>query len=151
MSFRTSSLLFVFTGILLIGILFSGCANYEYWSKACDPCIEEEPSEGELIITFLIGEAHPKVPYSVYEGTMESGTLLFTDTATTKELSFTLPSDKIYTVAATYFDNQQTIVVVNADKISTNIISCTDPEDTEATFSCWYVVPAEVDVRLIRE
>ncbi len=83
----------------------------------------------------------------MYEGTVETGILLFSDTADTEEVIWVLSADREYAAEAEYSGSQKTIVI-DGDKIRTQTTSCTDENDPEATLSCWYVIPARLDLRL---
>lgn len=141
--FRLIYILFAF--MLIFGSI--GCANYEFWSDACENCISDEPTEGELRLQFLINDQYPEVVYKVYKGTVESGTLLFTDTAREEEVTWMLQAERDYAAEAFYPENGKTVVVVDGDKIRTQTTSCTDPYDSESTISCWYVVPARINLK----
>jgi hypothetical protein len=121
-----------------------GCEGFADRHSACDPCIKDEPDEGEFKIEFSQGEEYPAIPFRVFKGTYESGALVVSDTATETEMVYTLETETDYTVVAEYKRNGKTILVIDEDRIKTRSVNCADEDDPESTVSCWYVVPARV-------
>ncbi len=116
--------------------------------KACDPCITEKITEGDLVIQFSVDDENTAIPYQVFEGNYEKGIVVVTDTSKTKERTHKLATGKTYTVAARYIYHEEKTMVIDADKIKATKASCSDPEDPEQTIYCWYVSPGRADVRL---
>jgi hypothetical protein len=151
MSFRTESNNLLIIIMLIFMVSAIGCQNYEYWSKACDDCLIDEPSEGELTLKFLLDDENKSVAFRVYEGEIETGNLIIEDTALVNSVTFTMPSEIKYSAEAFYHKDGKTIVVVDGDKIRTQTTSCPDENDPESTHSCWYVVPAFLNLELLKD
>jgi len=132
--------------VLLLMLITMSCENSEIRNNACDPCLAEPPDSGNLIIQFSINSKHFKVPYEVYRGVFEEGVSILRDTTQNDEVAIQLKADESYSVVAEYWLNGKRTLVVDGAKIKTRKMQCTDPDDSESTIGCWYVIPARIDV-----
>ncbi|MFO7723824.1 MAG: hypothetical protein R6V49_11445 [Bacteroidales bacterium] len=132
--------------VVLLILFIMSCENSEIRNNACDPCLAEPPDSGNLIIQFSVNNKHIDVPYAVYLGDFEEGMKIHGDTARNQEVSIQFKADETYSVVAEYWLDGQKTLVVDGAKIKTRKMQCPDPEDSESTISCWYVIPGRIDV-----
>lgn len=140
----TISALWLYT--LLIGMIISdpvvncNCGNEEDGFAPLN-CETSKPTDGNLFVKLSINSQNQKVPITVFRGNFEENNIVFYDTLSSTTVSYTLPVDEYYSVTARYLRGQDTILVIDADRITTDQ---TDYKDK----SCWSVSDADVDVRL---
>lgn len=136
--------------LLLAGclLLWTGCQNYELRNSACDNCISEKPDTGDFIVKFSASGDHTAIPFMIIDGDYETGHVVIADTAVSTEMTYQLEARKNYTVAASYMVDGKVVTVINTGKIKTRQVGCSDSNSDDATYYCWYVIPAEVDIRL---
>jgi hypothetical protein len=116
------------------------CNNDELGFAPLD-CETSKPTDGNLFIKLSINSQNQKVPITVFRGNFEDNNVVLYDTLSATTVSYTLSVDEYYSVTARYFRGQDTILVIDADRITTDQ---TDYKDK----SCWTVSDGKVDVRL---
>jgi hypothetical protein len=104
-------------------------------------CQTSKPVDGAFFIKLSINSQNQKVPITVFRGNFEDNNVVLYDTLSSTTVSYTLSVDEYYTVTARYLRGQDTILVIDADRITTDQ---TDYKDR----SCWDVSDGNVDVRL---
>lgn len=134
---------------ITVAFTITGCKHEELRRNACNNCVSTKPSIGNLHILFTHSEIHSAIPYQIFEGTYESGTMIYFDTAYTPSVIVTLSTDVVYTVAAEYnVEEGKKLVVINTDKIKARRQGCSENDDGEVTHYCWFVIPGSVDLKI---
>ena len=133
---------------LLAGvILLSSCSADQILCAIdyalCLDCHEYEPDYGILSIRLTINAQNPEVPIVLYQGDVERYNVLGVDTVSVERISYELEVDNIYTVTALYSRDQDTVLVIDSDWVSTYEV-----EDEDENEKCWKVEDGNVDVRL---
>lgn len=130
--------------VLLAGLLaFAGCNDTNSGDLPFAPidCQSTKPPTGFLNVKMTVNAANPKVLVNLYHGSLETGSLLRSDSTSAREFSYQLAVDEHYTVAARYIVGPDTVLAIDSDKIRTE-----DKEYQNA--DCWEVHNGSVDVRL---
>jgi len=104
-------------------------------------CLDSKPATGHLTIEITLNAKNPRVPIEVYEGSIEDGRLVRSDSAAVAQFSYELPVDHTYAVIARYLVGQDTVLAIGSDDITTY------QTDYESGF-CWELTNGKVDVRL---
>ena len=104
-------------------------------------CITEEPREPYLQIQLTINEQNPKVKISLYEGDLVEDTAIYTVETDTTYYELGVYFDEKYTITATYFSGEDTIIAVDNTKITKSTY-------TNCDSTCWQVSGREVDLTL---
>ncbi|MFC2138195.1 hypothetical protein ACFLTE_08480 [Bacteroidota bacterium] len=128
--------------VIVITINFSCEKEFHSNSVDCAFCYTEEPEYDALVIQLTIDEDNQTVPVKIYEGIMESGIEVYSDTVDTTKIWVDVELNKKYTVKAEYFSNGKHIIAVDNDKIKSkyNTEDCSE--------SCWAIIGGYIDVRL---
>jgi hypothetical protein len=116
--------------------VFVDCENYDY-----SDCDQVEPADGELKVELTINNENQSVPVVIYKGNFEDRDTILDTLISENQLRYYLPVDRSYSVAATYFSGNKTIVAVDGDRMekkSRKVCSAT----------CWRVKGNNLDVRL---
>lgn len=119
-----------------LNLQVDNCDEYNYID-----CDTWEPSYSYVFMDFTINNENPYVPFEVYEGKLEEGKLVLTDTSYSKRDSVEMDFDIDYTVKAKYKKGSQTIYAIDMDKA---IKWSQDICDSV----CWHYIDAEVDLEL---
>lgn len=77
----------------------------------------------------------------MYEGPIEDGQLVKSDSVSVAQFSYELRADRSYAVTARYLVGQDTIIAIGSDDITTS-------ETEYENGFCWEVTDGKVDVRL---
>ncbi len=106
--------------LILVGLSIASCSEYsdvdcEYYDY--HDCDTKEPSNLELNLYFTINQEIQSVPFEIYQGTVDEGTLLLRDTAYDHEVVYSMPVPNTYSVRAIYSKQDRTIYVVDGDKM----------------------------------
>ena len=108
---------------------------------APEDCQDSKPPTGHLNIEITLNAQNPRIPVNVYEGPIEDGRLVRSDSVGVSHFSYELPVDRPYAVTARYLVGQDTVLAIGSDDITTNQTQYYDAY-------CWEVTDAKVDVRL---
>jgi hypothetical protein len=128
-------------GGIALGFLAAGCDQDSDLGYAPDDCHYVKPQTGHLLVQCTIATAHPRVPLTIYGGTMESGVVVLRDTLDVTEAEYELRVGPQYTVVARYVVPPDTVLVVDAARLE---VDSHDYEDA----TCYFVETKEIDVRL---
>ena len=113
------------------------CKNRPFWVS----CEFSQPSEGGLNVSVSINLENPQVYISVYAVDYEDEALLFIDTLTHENASYTMAVG-YYSATVLYISGQDTILAIDGDDITTERVEyCNE--------SCWEVEDADLDLRMI--
>ena len=130
-------------------MMAAGCIDFDQPRyKACDYCILDKPTEGEMIARVTITKSMPAIPVSVYRGDYEKGDTILTFIAETSRIRIFLPVDKRYTLSADYRQGGKSTIVIDSDKTTTGKVACYADDGETVTHHCWYIDPGNVDLRL---
>jgi hypothetical protein len=88
------------------------CEHYYY-----EDCNTQEPFEAEVKFLFSINRQTHFVIFEVYKGTVDEGTLFFTDTAVDASVSYIMPVGEYFSALATYQVDGKTIKVIDGGKL----------------------------------
>ena len=137
----TSKLLLL---ILLAGILkITGCEQEDLNSYSnCDDCIGFIPDSADLIVDVTINGENPFVPLTFYIGDYENGQVDYVDTAWTNTLYLYSEIGISYSVMARYFKGEDTIYVVDGDKM--RVVN----GDDECYYPCYFIRGGTLDLPL---
>ena len=128
-------------GIALVLLAWS-CDDDENLGYAPDDCHHTKPQTGYLVIQCTISTAHPRVPITMYRGTMEAGAVVLRDTLDLAEAEYEMPVvGSQYTVVARYIVPPDTVLVVDSARLEVD-----SQEYEDAT--CYFVKTQDIDVRL---
>ncbi len=107
---------------LLLPLLFwlAGSCNKDviYEDVDCSVCFANPPDSGYLRPELTIDRDHPRVPVAVYEGDIETGTLLLQDTFALPTPRILMPAGRRYAMTATYIRGGDTIIAVDGDELA---------------------------------
>jgi len=115
---------------------FVDCETYDF-----NDCIFDRPETGELTVLVSQGEDGHGVPVIIWAGTWPSQDTVDTDTITSEEKTYFLPTDRTYSVTAYYIRDGKQIIAVDGDDIDALSYDVCDEV-------CWDVKNARADVRL---
>jgi hypothetical protein len=128
-------------GLIALAFLAAGCDQNGDLGYAPDDCHYVKPETGHLIVQCTIATAHPRVPLTIYGGTMESGAVVLRDTLDMTEADYEVRVGPQYTVVARYVVPPDTVLVIDAARLEVD-----SHEYEDAT--CYYVETKGIDVRL---
>jgi len=133
------------TGLLAVLVVVAafGCGSDDDGELpfAPDNCQDSKPATGHLNIEITLNAQNYRVPVNVYQGPIEDGRLVRSDSVGVSQFNYELPVDRSYAVTARYLVGQDTVLAIASDDISTNQKQYYDAY-------CWEVTDAKVDVRL---
>lgn len=112
------------------------CYDYDY-----NDCITTEYFTSFIYMDFTIDDVNKKVPYTVYEGSVDNGTIIFQDTTTSSEVILEGEFDVPYSVKAEYKKDGKIINVIDggtAEKWDQNVCDSV----------CWHYIDIELDLEL---
>lgn len=107
----------------------------------CQDCNPYEPFEDTLYVSLTINDENPRVPLAVYVGKLEYDSLVFRDTADSRDWRIVMPIDPYYTVTAEYHRGNDTILAVDGSDLSKSSYSACDS-------ICWESFGADINVKL---
>jgi len=117
----------------------------------CDECYYPEPDTADLILDFTLNEENPYVPYILYIGDVEDNIVIFVGdvedniivrTAYSEQEYLPAAVNEHYSIEAFYKNGDQTVVVVDGDKLKTSRTS--EVCDTE----CWIIKGGQFNLKL---
>jgi hypothetical protein len=111
----------------------------------CNECYIDRPSKADLIINVTVDYKFPAVPIVIYEGNIEEGKIVFSDTAYSSPFQVTVKVNQRYAVRAEYNANGSTYYGVDGTKIK--VLTVSDACDE----TCYVVEDERMDVRLKKE
>ena len=132
----------IFTLASLFIITFSCEQDPFVFDVNCDECYYPEPDTANLIMDFTLNEENPFVPYILYKGDVEDNIVDYIDTAYSEQEFLASAVNEDYSIKAFYKKGDQTIVVIDGDKLKTTRTS--EVCDTE----CWIIKGGLLDLRL---
>ncbi len=132
----------IFTVVSLFIITFSCEQDPFVFDVNCDECYYPEPDTANLIMDFTLNEENPYVPFILYKGDVEDNIVDFIDTAYSEHELLASAVNEYYSIKAFYKKGDQTIIVVDGDKLKTTRTS--EVCDTE----CWIIKGGQLDLRL---
>lgn len=138
--------------ILGLTLILCGCKNdvistseagYVFYDEDedCRCVLDVEPDSYELTIKLSIDSKNKKVPLTIYNGNMENGFVVYSDTAKTATVKIDLPLNRNYTAVAKYLNDKDTIVVPVYFKYDKSSYEC-------ANQPCWKVKNNVVSLKL---
>lgn len=129
--------------VITIFILAFSCEQDPFvFDVDCDECYFPEPDTADLILKFTINDENPFVPYVLYKGNIEEANIDWIDTAYQEKEYLPSAIDEFYSIKAFYKKGDQTLIVVDGDKLKTNYTS--DVCNTE----CWTIKGGSLDLRI---
>ena len=140
-TFRYSALLI---GTLIL-IKITSCEPEDWITVNCNDCYSYKPDSADLIINLTINAANDSVPIVVYKGKLEEGAVDWEDIATEEEFRLYSEVGQLYTVKVTYVSGSETIIAIDADKMT--IVSA----DEECGYPCYIVKGGIYDLSLLDE
>jgi hypothetical protein len=128
---------------VLVVMAAFGCSSDDDGELPFAPegCLDTKPATGHLHVQITLNAQNPRVPINVYEGPIESGRLVRSDSLGVSQFSYELPADHSYAVTARYLVGQDTVLAIGSDDIRTSQTQYYDAY-------CWEVGDGKVDVRL---
>ncbi|MCB0804487.1 MAG: hypothetical protein KDC05_01740 [Bacteroidales bacterium] len=108
----------------------------------CENCYRAKPEYVSLNAVFTINSENPFVPLTVYVGDVENGEVDWIDTAYQEDYWLDVLPDRYYSVKAKYKDGNNTIFVIDGDKVKLKYT------ETSCDAACYYKTGGYVDVRL---
>jgi hypothetical protein len=128
--------------LVVLVVMAFGCSddNGELPLAPLD-CQKTKPVTGRLNVEITLNAQNTKVPVKVYEGPIEDGQLVRSDSVGVAQFSYDLLADRTYSVTARYIVGQDTILAIGSGNITTS-------ETQYENGSCWEVTDGKVDVRL---
>jgi len=129
--------------VVLVVMAAFGCSSDDDGDLPFAPpdCQKTKPATGYLIVEITLNAQNTKVPVKVYEGPIEDGQLVKSDSVSVAQFSYELLVDRSYAVTARYLVGQDTVLAIGSDDITTY------QTDYESGF-CWELTNGKVDVRL---
>lgn len=119
----------------------SACDNFNFIMNVdCTTCVRVEPENFDAYLEFSYEGTG--IPFSIYEGEFEAGSLIFQDTIFENEFNYTLDVNQMYTIAAEYESNGKKIIVIDSEYIEKRLAS------SECQLDCWVVLGGAFDLRL---
>ena len=99
--------------------LFSAGCNKDniYQEVDCSLCFATPPDSGVVYPELTINASHTAVPVTVYEGPVEAGKVVFSDTFSVPTPRIELPVEKYYSLTATYLKGRDTVIVLDGGKL----------------------------------
>jgi hypothetical protein len=88
------------------------CDHYYY-----EDCNTQEPFESGVRFDFSINRQTHFVVFEVYKGTVDEGSLFFTDTAFDASVTYIMPVNEYYSAIATYQVDGKTIKVIDGGNL----------------------------------
>lgn len=126
----------------LAGASHLGCTtDDEDLPLAPSDCVSTKPEVGSFEVKATVNNQHPAVPITIFLGDIETDAIVLRDTLTSAIRTYELPADERYSATALYVVGRDTILVVDADDISTN------RKEYRDTY-CWDVRAGEADLQL---
>jgi hypothetical protein len=102
----------------LTGILLMRCDKDKIYQEVdCSLCFPTPPDSGFLRPEITIDPLNVRVPVDVYEGPVEDHKLVFRDTFSIPTPRIGVPVGKEYSLTATYRKGNDTIIVLDGDKL----------------------------------
>ena len=99
-------------------LFLPGCDKDNIYQEVdCSLCFAAPPDSGFVHPEITINASYTAVPVTVYEGPVESGKIVFSDTFSIPTPRIGLPTGKTYSLTATYVKDQDTIIVIDGDKL----------------------------------
>lgn len=123
--------IFRILNLLFLVICFGSCDNLKV---NCDEC-SEKPEYIDLRINFNTNFKYPQVIFYLYEGNIDNGKLIFSDTTNRNQYNINVKRSKMFSIKAKYIGiNGDTLNVINGTKIKLKNYSefCENEE-------CWVV------------
>lgn len=132
-------------GYISIFLLVSApyaCEDMDRVFVDCENCFVYEPTYADVLVKFTINKEYPSVVYSIYDGTIDEGKVILTDTTFDSEMYWSLDVGYYYSVVAEYSDGGRTINVVDGKKLRAQL------DKSSCDQECYIVVGDELDARL---
>lgn len=108
----------------------------------CDYCYTIEPDSAELWVELSLDDQNQYIPLIIYKGHLEDGVIEYTDTSYWETYYLYVPVNEYYTVQAKYIDGQDTIFVIDGDKIKTR------KNTTDCSEECYTIVGGYYNLKL---
>jgi len=135
--------MFLITTIVLVKS--TSCEPEDWIIIDCNDCFSYKPDSANLIINLTINAENDSIPIVVYKGKLEEGIIDWQDTATGEEFRLYSEVGQVYTAKATYKSGAETIVAIDADKMTiTNA-------DEDCGYPCYIVKGGIYDLTLLDE
>ncbi len=111
-------ILFMTTMTLSVLLFLQRCNKDNIYQEVdCSLCFASPPDSGYIHPEITINASHTAVPVTVYEGPVETGKIVFTDTFSIPTPRIGLPTGKTYSLTATYVKGRDTIIVIDGDRL----------------------------------
>lgn len=133
-----------FIFILVVATIFtpSSCEDFKL-SVNCDECYISLPNKYSIKINVTIDEENPFVPITFYEGKIDDGKIIDTDTIyATPYYSILVNFDHYYSAIAKYSHKGRVIYAVDGRKLSKKL------DKSSCNNSCYVINGDELDLRL---
>lgn len=128
--------IFVISGCREGYITVDDCYNYDY-----NDCVTIKYSTAFIYMDFTLNNENDKVPYTLYEGSVDNGVMLLQDTASKENITLEGSFDIPYSVKAEYIVNGEKIYVIDGGTAIR-----WDQEVCDST--CWHYEDIELDLKL---
>ena len=132
------------SAIFLLFMLFFISCNKETTNQVvdCSQCFAVAPDSGYLALHVTINPDHVKVPVTIYLGNLEDHDIKFRDTVSQSTVKILMPAGHAYAVAATYIQQNDTIVSVDGTSLEVK------KAVGQCSKSCYTVIGGYLDLRL---
>jgi len=122
-SFKTGIIIFILLPVFFILI----CCERKEPSRSgdfnCAECFQDKPEWGPLNIILSTDGQNPYIPLTIYIGNIEDSVVDWVDTAYSNDFWIDVQPDRYYSVAAEYKQGDNTIIVVDGDKLNSKYSS----------------------------
>jgi hypothetical protein len=105
-------------------------------------CFTDRPEEAEMEIRLTINDENRKVRIVIYAGTIESDSIIYTNTCQVETLHVQVPVDHYYTVVAQYKSGSKIINAVDGSKL--RVVKTTQEDGSD----CFQVQGDKLNVKL---
>ena len=79
--------------------------------EGCTCYLDSEPNSYELTVKLTINQQNKRVPLYIFNGNMEDGSMIWSDTVETAVYRADLDLNRHYTVVAKYLNDKDTVLV----------------------------------------
>jgi hypothetical protein len=133
----------VLTGMMII---LTGCDEKVFTGDVdCDECYSDKPVKADLMINLTVNNQYRQVPVTVYEGDIEDGHVVVSDTVDYSPYYVYVPVDRKYSVKAEYKKDNVIVYAIDGTKLKIKSVSdaCDDGK-------CYIIENEELDATIRR-
>jgi len=108
----------------------------------CDDCFTEKPTDAVLTIKVTINDENVFVPFTIYSGNIEDGTIIKEDITYSSNYKLVVEVDEYYSVLVKYNSKARTIYAVDGKKLRVK------KDNSSCDNTCYLILGNELDARL---